>query len=186
MLLTIAARSCKTKREAKRLRINKKIPAVVYNRGKESSPIVVDTLEFNDRLRALPKGHLSTSIFSLKDEQGNEQKVLIKEVQYNKTTYEVEHLDFIQVGKGSRVTVNVPVVLANTVDCIGVKMGGQIQQLVRQIKVKCAGDKIPTAFVIDVKEMNVDEMKRIKDIPVDKEIQPLIRDTDVIVNISKK
>ena len=186
MKLAITPRTSETKREAKRLRLNKKIPAVLYHRGKESAPIAIDKLEFEALMRSVPKGQLSTVVFALNDQEGKELHAVIKEVQYNKTTYEVEHLDFAKVDSQSRINVNIPVVLANVVDCVGVKMGGQIRQLVRQIKVNCPGDKIPTAFVIDVKDMNVEEIKKIKDLDVAKDLRPIISPNEVIVMIAKK
>lgn len=186
MKLAITSRSCDKKREAKRLRTNKKIPAVLYNRGKDSSPIAVDRLEFDAILRNVPKGQLSTAIFAMKDEQGKEFNAVLKEVQYNRTNYDVEHLDFIQVDGKHRVTVNVPVVLVNLPDCIGVKLGGQVRQLERQIRVNCPGDKIPASFQIDVRDMNVDEMRKIDDLKFDKEVKPLISKNNVIVMIDKK
>lgn len=186
MKLAITSRSSAQKREAKRLRSNKKIPGVIYNKGQDSSPITVDRLEFDAIIREIPKGQLSTAIFAMQDEQGKEFKAVLKEVQYNKTSYDVEHLDFVKVDGKHRVTVNVPVVLLNVVDCIGVKLGGQITQMVRQIKVNCPGDKIPSAFSIDMRDMNVDEMRKIKDIPHDKELKPLISENEVIVMIVKK
>jgi ribosomal protein L25, Ctc-form len=180
MKLAITSRSCEKKRDAKRLRTNQKIPAVLYNKGKESSPITIDRLEFDALLRDVPKGQLSTAIFSMKDEQGTEYQAIIKEVQYNKTNYKVEHLDFVKLDGKHRVNVNVPVVLLNVVDCIGTKLGGQISQLIRQIKVNCPGDKIPASFQIDVRDMNVDEIRKIKDIKVDEDVKAIISENEVI------
>lgn len=186
MKLAITPRSCEKKLEAKRLRINKKIPAVLYNHGEVSSPIAIDQLEFDSVMRNVPKGQLSTAIFSLTDEKGQEFKAIIKEVRYHRTSYAVEHLDFMKVDQKRRVTVNVPVVLANVVDCVGVKLGGSIRQLVRLIKVNCPGDQIPSAFVIDIRDMNVDEMRKIKDIQLPEGVRPIISENEVILMIAKK
>jgi large subunit ribosomal protein L25 len=186
MKLAITPRTSEKKREAKRLRVNKKIPACLYNRGEKSSAIAIDKLEFDALLRSIPKGQLSTVVFALNDGQGQEFNAVIKEIQYNKTSYEVEHLDFAKVEGKERITVNVPVVLANVVDCAGVKMGGQIRLLIRQIKVNCPGDKIPTSFVIDVKDMNVEQMKKIADLNLDKDLRPIISPNEVILMIAKK
>ena len=94
MKLKVFKRERTTKSESNRIRREGNVPAVLYVRGKSTEAIVVDGAEFSGLLRTVQSGRLSTTIFSLKDEHGKERRAILKEIQYQPTTYQVQHLDF--------------------------------------------------------------------------------------------
>ena len=91
---------------ARRIRRANKVPAVIYGHGNE--PIHV-TLPGHDAMMALKHGG-ANAVLEL-DIEGNVQLALTKQVQIDPIKRHLEHIDFVAVRKGEKVTVEVPVLL---------------------------------------------------------------------------
>ena len=89
---------------ARRIRRENKIPAVIYGHGAE--PVHV-TLPGHDTMMAL-KHHGPNALLELSIE-GKTQLALTKQVQVDDIRRVIEHVDFIAVKAGEKVTVEVPV-----------------------------------------------------------------------------
>src|SRR6478609_7123022 len=89
---------------ARRIRRENKIPAVVYGHGNE--PIHL-TLPGHDTMMALKHGG-ANALLEL-DIDGKTQLALTKQVQIDPIRRAIEHVDFVAVVKGEKVTVEVPV-----------------------------------------------------------------------------
>lgn len=186
MQLNIAKRTTDKKNEPKRMRRASKIPAVLYRKGETSLPIVVDGLEYDALLRKVSKGHLPTTVFTLRDEEGKERQAIVKEVQYHVTSYDVVHLDFEEINSGERVNVKVPVVLKNAMECQGVKLGGVLRILLRHIQINCSCDKIPSEFVFDVQNLNIGDGIQVKEAHLTDDMVALTKKSEVCVVVAKK
>jgi large subunit ribosomal protein L25 len=89
---------------ARRIRREHKIPAVVYGHGNE--PVHV-TLPGHDTMMALKHGG-ANALLEL-DIDGTSQLALTKDVQVDPIRRVIEHVDFVAVKRGEKVTVDVPV-----------------------------------------------------------------------------
>jgi len=89
---------------ARRIRREDKVPAVIYGHGNE--PIHV-TLPGHDTMMALKHGG-ANALLDL-DIDGTSQLALTKQVQVDPIRRVIEHVDFVAVVKGEKVTVDVPV-----------------------------------------------------------------------------
>jgi large subunit ribosomal protein L25 len=94
---------------ARRIRRADKIPAVLYGHGND--PVHV-TLPGHDTMMALKHGG-ANALLSL-DIEGTEQLALTKAVQVDPIRRVIEHIDFVAVRRGEKVTVDVPVLLTGT------------------------------------------------------------------------
>lgn len=184
MELNVATRSAK-KSETKKLRREGKIPAILYSKGEKGREIVIDGVTFKKILNTTPTGTLSSKIFSLKG-MGKTLRAIVKEIQYNITTYDVIHLDLEELHDNVPVTLNIPLVCVNTVDCVGVKLGGVIRQVIRQVRVTCLPKDIPSQFELDVRDMNLGQTKRLNTLEIPKEIRPAVDLKEVAVVIARK
>jgi len=184
MKLTIAPRSAK-KSETKKIRREGNIPAILYSKGEHGQGIVVDGIAFKKILNTTPTGTLSSKIFHL-ESSGKIVKAIVKDIQYNITTYDVIHMDFEQLHDDLPVTLNIPLVCVNTVDCAGVKLGGVIRQVVRQVRVTCLPKDIPGQFEIDVRDMNLGQTKKLSALNIPKGVHPTVDLKEVAVVIARK
>lgn len=186
MELKVLKRSTGKKSASLRLRLEGQIPAVIYGLPGKSAPISVDSTEIQQYLRKLEPGQLATSRFTLVDEQGEKTPVLIKEIQYHPTSYEILHLDFSKLEKGKKVNVNIPVEFVGVADCVGVKQGGSIRQVIRKIPVRCTPETMPTSFTLNVAPMAMGDLLRIRDLEIPAGVEPKIGSKEVIVVIAKR
>jgi len=186
MKLKVFNREKIKKSESNRIRREGNIPAVVYVRGKSTDSIVVDGSEFTSLLRTVQPGRLSTVTFSLKSDDGKERRAILKEVQYHPTTYNVQHLDFEELFDDSKVTLNVPIECTGVVDCVGVKLGGVLRQVLRKVRVRCLPKDIPSVFYIDVKNMAQNDKIRLSALDIPNTVRPVANMNEVAVIIAKR
>jgi large subunit ribosomal protein L25 len=183
--VTCKAREDQSKGDVKRLRREGFIPIVVYSQGKKAKSGTVPRTEIEAVMRNLRPGFLSTTIISLKDEKGDARTVVVREIQYKPTSYEILHIDFMELHEKTPVEIKIPVEIENTVDCVGIKLGGFLQSVMRHVKVKCLPKAIPSHFAIDVKELNIGQTKRVSDVIVPPGVTCLDAIDKVIVTIGK-
>jgi large subunit ribosomal protein L25 len=186
MKLPFTEREAERKCQAKALRREGLIPAVIYHRSKPAETVTVNSAEFTTLLRQVPAGRLSTTIFTLVSPQGLEKKAIIKDIQYNPVNYSIIHLDFEELIEDVSVNVKVPIECVGVVDCVGIKLGGFLRQVIRHLRINCLPKDIPTHFQINVESMGIFESKRIKDLPIPATVRPLANLNEVVVVIAKR
>lgn len=186
MQLKIFSRSAGKKSESKQARRAGRIPAVIYKQGQPGETISVDATAFGAFLRQLKPGYLPTIQLTLVDEKGHHIKAIVKEIQYKVTNYDVIHLDFLHLEKDVPVKVKVPIECTGVADCVGIKQGGFLRQVIRYINVLCKPADIPEAVFVDVKDLPLFGAHRLKDIPLDKALRPLDKLDEVAVVIAKR
>lgn len=142
MNLTAKKRAEARKSEMKQMRRDGDIPAVFYAPGQTAESILVNGKEFETALREIQQGLLSTTIFTLNID-GKKHKAIVKDIQYHLTTYKVIHLDFEELKEDVPVQVKVPINCIGANDCVGIKLGGFLRQVIRTIKVECLPKQIP-------------------------------------------
>ena len=91
---------------ARRLRVAGKVPGVVYGHGVDVLHFAVDRLE----LTALVRAHGVNAVFELELE-GEQHLVMVKHVDQNVLTLDIDHVDLLSIKRGEKVEVEVPVVL---------------------------------------------------------------------------
>lgn len=185
MKLTVKPRIGDKKSDIKQIRREGNIPAIIYSSKGQPKKIIIDGVEFGAVLRGMKPGHLPTTLFTLVDGK-TQQRVIIKDIQYNLTTYAVTHLDFGELIDEVPVSVNVPITCIGTADCVGVKLGGFLRQILRHIKVECLPKLIPTEFEVDVRDLGIRQSKRLKDMKIPEGVRPLVNMEEVIVVIAKR
>lgn len=185
MKLAVSKRTSGKKGETNKLRREGNIPAIMYGANKPGIPVQVKADEIQSILRNIKSGLLGTTIFEL-SEGGHKHEAIIKEIQYHVASYEIEHIDFALVFEDKLVTVNVPIQMIGVADCVGVKLGGFIRQVVRTLKVTCLPKHIPQEFTVDVRDLNIAQSITLGDIPLPSNVRPLAKLSEVAVIVGKK
>ena len=162
--LTIAAelRSSRGKNEARRLRVQKQIPAVVYGTGKE--PVAV-SVSPKDIVKILNSAAGGNTIFNLDIAGAEPTPVMLKDWQNHPLKENILHVDFLRIDLTQRLRVKVRVL--NIGDPRGVKeQGGVYEIITREIEIECLPEEIPEDFRIDVTEFRIGSSLRAADIPL--------------------
>lgn len=129
---------------ARRERQAGRVPAVVYGHGTDTRHI---TLPGHDVMMALKTANVLIRLDGL---PGGNQLVLPKAVQRDPIKGFVEHVDFIMVRRGEKVTVEVPVEVTGEVFS-----GGLLDQQLVQVAIEAEATNIPGAIEVDVQDMEV-------------------------------
>lgn len=183
--LTAEVRASTKKSDTKQIRREGKIPAILYSAGQPNLQLTVSTDEMGAVLRQMKPGHLGTTVFHLKLD-GKERRAIIKDIQYQLTTYMVSHIDFEELFEDVPVSVKVPIQCVGVADCVGVKLGGFLRQIIRHVKVECLPKQIPQNFLVDVQDLGIRQAKKLSDIAIPKGVKPLAKMDEVVVVVSKR
>ena len=185
MKLIAKVREKARKKDAKRIRRTGDIPAILYAPGKPSEKLQIDGKVFAALLRQIKPAHLSTTKITL-DLDGKKLPVLVKDIQYHPTTYNVLHLDLCELLDDVPVNVKVPINCIGVMDCAGIKLGGVLRQVIRQVKVRCLPKLLPEAFDVNVKDLGIKQSLRLSDLRIGEGIRPLAKLEEVVVVIAKR
>lgn len=168
-----------------KMRREGRIPAVVYKQGKEADAISVDCAEFQAALRSFKKGRLATSIFTLTSGK-TKFSAIVKDIQYHPSTYQIQHLDFVELIDDVPVSLNVPIECIGMDECPGIKLGGVLRQVIRKLPVRCLPKDIPTHFSLSVKGLSLLQSQRLKAIEIPEGLQALCSLNEVAAVIVKR
>jgi large subunit ribosomal protein L25 len=186
MKLSYSKRDAARKSESKKIRREGSIPAVLYSRGEKAETITVESNAFTALLRQVIPGRLSTTVFTLNIEGGKAKRAILKEIQYEPTTYDVIHLDFEELYDDHKVNVKVPIVCIGAAECPGIKLGGVLRQVIRAVPVSCLPKDMPEFFQLDVSSMSMRDARRLSDLTIPETVRPLVDLNEVAVAIVKR
>lgn len=145
---------------SRQIRSNGRIPAVLY--GKElNRSLSVDDKETRVLLR---KGAGSSSLMRLIGEDGEDELVLIKELQQDQIRDKILHIDFIQIKRGEDLQTSVPLTLLGEADGVKVE-GGILEILANDIEIRCRPSNLPSLIELDITKLALGENLQIKDLP---------------------
>jgi large subunit ribosomal protein L25 len=159
-LLEAHPREAGTKNEARRVRREGKIPAVVYGAGKDSVSVSVDPRVVT-RILNSETGH--NTIFDLVN-GGERTKAMIVDWQYEPIKGKLLHIDLKRIAMDRVLRVSVPILLKG--EAAGVKQeGGILEQMLREVEIECLPADIPSHIDADVNELTFGKVLRVSDLP---------------------
>lgn len=157
-------------RESRRLRRDGLIPGVVYSDGDEATSFKVEDREL--RL-ILVEGH---ALFDLAIEGSEPVPVVIKEQQHHPVRGNVEHLDLQRVRLDQAIESEVAIELEGVDDAPGVKGGGVLEHVVREVTVEALPTDIPDSLVMDVSDLEINETATLERLVVPEGVTLVVED----------
>ena len=137
------------------------VPAIIYGNEEESKNI---KLKLNELTKASENELFYTQVLKILLE-GNEEKVVLKELQREPVKGKFLHADFQRVSRKTKLKVIVPFRFNGEEDCEGVKTdGGVIAKAISEIEIACLAGNIPEAIEIDITNLMLNEAIRLSDI----------------------
>jgi large subunit ribosomal protein L25 len=148
------------KNDARRLRREGLIPAVLYGAGLKPLTISVDP-KVMKRILASEAGH--NSIFDL-SAGGDSGKAMIVDWQADPIKGNLLHVDLKRIAMNVKLTVSVPVHLKG--EAPGVKVqGGILEQMMREVEIECLPSDIPSHIDADVSHLVFGQTLRVSELP---------------------
>ena len=146
------------KKDAKKHRVEGKIPCVLYG-GKEQIHFVVDDKLFRKII-------FTPEVYLVKLEiRGTHHDTIIQDVQYHPVTDRILHADFLELPADKPVTIAIPVKIEGTAP--GVLKGGRFIFKMRKLKIKAMAKDLPDYIMIGIDTLEIGDSIKVSDIKRD-------------------
>jgi large subunit ribosomal protein L25 len=161
--LVVQVREGTGKGIARKLRAAGRVPGVCYGRNAPSVGIALNPTALERLLRSSTAG--MNTLIDLRVEGGGDydgKPVLVKELQRDPVTGRVLHADLYAVDLQQTIQVSVPVHVTGSAE--GVKMGGILDQTLREIELECMPQAIPQEIPVDVTPLGIGQSFHVRDL----------------------
>jgi large subunit ribosomal protein L25 len=152
------------KEASRKLRQKGLLPAICYGPKTDSVPLSLDTKEL---MKTVGMGENVLIDLMIGDGNKAAQKVVVvRDLQVDPIKDQYIHVDLFEVVMDEEISVEVPVVLVGKPE--GVKMGGVLEQITREVTVECLPADIPQSIEVDVSHLDIGDTVHIGDIKLGK------------------
>ena len=143
------------KRDAKELRYEGKVPAVLYG-GKEQYHFSVSATDLKPAIYTPDVHFIDLEI------DGKKHQAILQDAQFHPLTDQVRHVDFLELNDKKEVSLNVPIKLTGTSP--GVKVGGKLVQKLRSLRVKALPKDLPQYIEVSLESLEVGKSVQVESI----------------------
>jgi large subunit ribosomal protein L25 len=150
---------------------------VIYGDKKEPETISIDRREL---VRLLNIGNFMTTLVSI-DVGGAKTRALARDVQFDPVKDFPLHVDFLRLGTGARIAVDIPVHFLNEEASPGIKRGGVLNVVRHEVELVCPADAIPDFIEADLTGYDIGDSLHISAITLPEGLKPAITDRDFTV-----
>ena len=162
---------------SRNLRLQNKIPGIIYGDKKDPIPVVLDEKALKIKIK-------DPTFFSKQCEiKFNDEviKVLPKDLQLHPVKESILHIDFLRVGENTTVTLFVPVKFINENNCPGIKQGGVLNVVRREIELITLVSKIPESLEANLDGLEIGDSIHISSINLQEGVKPVISNRDFTI-----
>jgi large subunit ribosomal protein L25 len=128
------------------------VPAVVYGAKQTATLIALDPRII---VKELTKGGWQSHLYEVAVQDGPTERTIMRDVQFDPVTDRPVHVDFQRLAPGARIRIRVPVTFLNEETSPGLKAGGVLNVVRREVEVLAEPDKVPEKFEIDLAEAKI-------------------------------
>jgi len=146
---------------SRRLRLEGKVPAIIYGAGRPPRQLA---FEHHKVIKQLENESFYSSILNIKVGDKS-QAAIVKDIQRHPAKNVIMHMDFQRVVDDVKIKMNVPIHLIGGDDSVGVRDGGgSVSHLKTDVEVSCLPKDLPEYFELDISSLGLDEMMHLSDI----------------------
>jgi large subunit ribosomal protein L25 len=179
-MISITAEKRDIKTNADSLRKNGRVPAVIYGRKQQSTPISLNLKEFEKILSTASE----TTVVSINGDAGNHD-VLIHDVQRDPVTDKVRHADLYVLEKDRKVKVRVPLVFEGLAPAVK-DFGGTLVKVMYDLEIEALPKDLPSSLTVDVTKLaNLDSQLFAKDINLPSGVLLIEKSEEVVASIAE-
>ena len=176
IIVRATRREGRGKNDARRARRDGQVPVTIYGGAGEAVAALAPLSELAAILRS-DTGR--NTIFTLDVEGVGAAEVMFVERQIDPVRSRLVHADFKRLVKGEKIEATVPLRLEG--EPIGVReQAGVLEQIIREIEVRCEPRDIPEHLDVDVTNLAVHEVLHVSDIPLPAGVE-ILEDADTVI-----
>src|SRR5262249_46127903 len=146
-----------------------RVPGVIYGDNKPPLGVSFDNAEIRQRIYA---GRFLTTIYDI-ELDGKKHRVIPRDYQLDPVKDAPMHGDFMRLGEGATIRVNIPVHVLGAEASPGVKRGGAVNIVLHTIAVRVQADKIPEAIDVDVSDLEINHSRHLGEIKLPEGLEVL-------------
>lgn len=165
---------------AKEVRREGNIPAILYGKGEESIPLIINP---SDLKQAISNQAGRNTLLNLEIDDNGEtitKLSLLREIQIDYLTQMPIHIDLTTIDVKNKIHVNVPVHFNGTP--VGVKDDdGILEELIRELQVECLPGIIPNSIEVDVSGLGINDAVHVRDLDLPEGVTPLHDEDETVV-----
>ena len=162
------------KKEAKLLRSQEIVPAVLYGNG--------DPIHFSVVFSEMRQLVYTPGVFLIDlDIDGTIYPAMMQDVQWHAVEEQILHVDFLKIEENKKIKIEVPVKVVGLAK--GIKAGGKLKTNLRRLKVKALAKDIPDTIDINVTKLGIGQSIKVADLDL-KNIELLDKKSNVVVAVT--
>ncbi|MCK4856497.1 MAG: 50S ribosomal protein L25 [candidate division Zixibacteria bacterium] len=147
---------------ARKLRAGGTVPAILYGLDNEPKKLGISGRELGRLLQTSGEN----AVLDLKIGRKRPEKVLLREVQRHPVTDDIIHVDFLRIDPSKKIKMSVPIKIVGTPE--GVKAGGVMELVRRDLDISCLPAEIPAYIEVDVSELTIGDAIHVSDLSIEK------------------
>ncbi len=164
-------------REARRMRRQGLLPAVLYGHKEATLSVTLPLLEVEKAIRH------GAHVVDLQA-GGKTEKALIRDAQWDHLGKHLLHVDFARVSEDERIVIDVPLETRGTP--IGINEGGVLDQPLHTLKVECLAIAVPDRIRVNVAELKLGQSLKVKDLVLPEGVRAMTDGDVVVVHVALK
>jgi large subunit ribosomal protein L25 len=179
--LRASARKTSGKGPARRARTSGLIPAVFYTPQAESLMLTVNAGDMKDILKSNDE-NIFINLQIEEEGKSRDRISIIKDIQIDPLTRQIIHIDFYEINMDHKLTVDVPIHFKGTPK--GIKLGGELQTMKKEISLSCLPSILPDHIDVDISGLNVGDSLRVRDLRLSEGMTILESEDAILAMIS--
>ena len=153
------------------------VPVNIYGHGQANTHLNVEARVISNEYF---RGGFMNKIVSMHVD-GKDLFAIPRDIQLNPVTDKIEHADFQAVDAKSVVKVRVPVQFLNADKSIGIKRGGVLNTVAREVELLCKVDSIPKTLEIDLGPIDIGSTIHIHNVTLPTGVTPANKGSDFTI-----
>ena len=153
------------------------IPSIIYGGSADPLMVAVDRIQLKKRFE---EGGFYSKIFEV-DLGEKKEPVVVKSIQRHKVKNHPIHVDFQRVDDKTRIIISVPVEFVDQETSPGLKQGGVLNVVRREIELSCLASNIPEKFVISLEGKEIGDDIRLSSVTLGEGMKPTILGRDFML-----
>ena len=153
------------------------IPSIIYGGSADPLMVAVDRIQLKKRFE---EGGFYSKIFEV-DLGEKKEPVVVKSIQRHKVKNHPIHIDFQRVDDKTRIVISVPVEFVDQETSPGLKQGGVLNVVRREIELSCLANNIPEKFVISLEGKEIGDDIRLSSVTLGEGMKTTILGRDFML-----
>lgn len=179
-MLTLEVKKRESSEKPAALRRSGRLPAVMYGKGAETTPISIDAKGFEKLFKTAGE----STIIGIEG-LGEEKQALIHDVSFDPVTGIPVHADFYLIAKGQLVTVEVPLEFVGVSPAVK-DLGGILVKVIHDLEIEVEPRELPHSIPVDISKLSTFEDKiLVQDLPLPPSAKPSIPLDEVVAMVDE-